>query len=91
MLSNQVDICTVFWQSELALSEYKCGQKSLEFKRLWPSKSKIESTLIEEIKGTEDTTEAFWKLCALTMVDGPVSVLQTLLEKKYIGKHTFTF
>lgn len=82
---NQTIISSIFWKASLNFSEYKYGNGLVEFKSLWPSVSAIKSLLHD---GIEDTglRGAFWELCVLVMVDGPVSVLQALLDMKCISK-----
>ncbi|XP_053375016.1 serine/threonine-protein phosphatase 6 regulatory ankyrin repeat subunit A-like isoform X2 [Mercenaria mercenaria] len=80
---NQEVISDIFWKASLSFTEYKHGCNLVEFKSLWPPTSTIRSLLQE---GIEDIglRGALWELCLLVMVDGPVSVLQALLEMKYI-------
>lgn len=82
---NQNIISTIFWKASLNFSEYKHGNNLVDFKSLWPSVLTIRSLLQD---GIEDTglRGALWELCFLVLADGPVSVLQELLEMKYISK-----
>lgn len=82
---NQTIISSIFWKASLSFSEYKYGNGLVEFKSLWPSVSTIKNLLRD---GIEDTglRGAFWELCVLVIVDGPVSVLQALLDMKCISK-----
>lgn len=80
---NQTIISTVFWKASLSFNEYKHGSEWLDFKSLWPSVSTVRTLLQDCIEET-GLRGALWELCSLVVAGGPVSVLQALLDMKYI-------
>ncbi|XP_060583022.1 ankyrin-3-like isoform X2 [Ruditapes philippinarum] len=85
---NQKVISNIFWKPQLSFSEYKHGCDLVKFQSLWPSKSTIKSLLEEGMECVErddfGLRGAISELCVLVTVDGPVYILQSLLEMKYI-------
>ena len=87
---NQKVISNIFWKPQLSFSEYKHGCDLVKFQSLWPSKSSIKSLLTEGVECTErddiGLRGALSELCILALVDGPLTVLQALLEMKYLSE-----
>ena len=88
---NQLTIYNIFWCAELAFSDYKHGMKPVNFQSLWPKDPRATTDLIR--CGVEDTglRSAFWELCVLSILSGPLSVLKALLDLSFIRKYSFSF
>ena len=84
--ANQLTIYNIFWSSKLAFSDYKHGMNRVSFQSLWPKASSI-TDLIK--CGVQDTglRNAFWELCVLSILSGPLTVLKALLDLSYIRKY----
>ena len=86
--ANQLTIYNIFWCANLAFCDYKHerGMKPVNFQSLWPKDSVIKDLIS---CGVEDTglRSAFWELCVLSILNGPLSVLKALLDLSYIRKY----
>ncbi|KAK3598963.1 hypothetical protein CHS0354_024634 [Potamilus streckersoni] len=80
---KHVTICNTFWKPFLAFSEYKHGQKLIQFKDLWPNE-RIISDLLK--LGIENAVlrDSIPDLCLLAVVCGPVDLLKALLNMSLI-------
>ena len=85
--ANQLTIYNIFWCAKLAFSDYKHQRvmKPVCFQSLWPKDSVIKDLIS---CGVEDTglRSAFWELCVLSILSGPLSVLKALVDLSYIRK-----
>ena len=86
VVANHVTVANVFWKSHLAFCDFKHGDKKVAFQSLWPSADVIEMVLKEGIEDTGLRT-ALWELCILSLTSGPLSLLKSILDLKFISKY----
>ncbi|KAL3857650.1 hypothetical protein ACJMK2_012297, partial [Sinanodonta woodiana] len=82
---KHVTICNTFWKPFLAFSEYRHGQKPIQFKDLWPNERKICELLKVGIENAV-LRDSIPDLCLLAVVCGPVDLLKALLSMSLISK-----
>ncbi|KAL4220753.1 hypothetical protein ACF0H5_021147 [Mactra antiquata] len=88
---HQTMICNIFWRAEMSFSGYKHGDTVVNFKELWPKNQKLKETLVDSfcVEGT-GLGKSLWELILLLITGGPVWVLKSLIDMKFIGKFEFS-
>ena len=84
---NQMTIYQIFWCGELAFCDYKHGMKPVKFQSLWPKDPCAITDLIKCGVEEPGLRSAFWELCVLSILSGPLSVLKALLDLSFIRKY----